>query len=110
MNRRSLFKFLPALVSVAALPALEAKPIKKTGPILLERTCDRGWNSLTPEQQKEQTLYAQRQGFDVRIYQGCGTTFQWYFGGGGYPTCPNCGYCYMVTLEDLKSGRYAPRG
>src|ERR1700723_3813229 len=103
MNRRRLFGLIPAVLAGAVLPAsAEILRPEKKGPILLERTCDGGWES------QGQYDAASRE-VGCQLFRGCRTVFQWYWWLSGYPTCPNCGYCYLCTLEDVKSGRYTPK-
>ncbi len=97
MNRRRFFGLLPAIGVAVALPGaaaigevLPARNVVK--PVLLERTCDGGFSKY----------------YDGPGYRGCGTVFQWYMGMNAY--CPNCGACYFCSLEDMKSGRFLPRG
>lgn len=106
MNRRRFFGLLPAIGAVAALPAASAvsellPPRKVVAPILLERTCDGEWKN-----QKEYEAACANAGY--RLLRGCGTVFQWY--AGMTVVCPNCGHHYLCTLEDVKSGRFLPRG
>jgi hypothetical protein len=110
-SRRKFFGIGVAVAAAAAVPAIaEAKPTKAVSPILLERICDADRHKMTAEEiENFDALITECHGPDaLRLYPlwpGCGTKFQWYFGG-GYPYCPNCGRAYQMTLEMLKSGKY----
>ena len=72
-------------------------------PKLLERQCDGDWCLLSEE--KKLALITERLRDGVKIYHGCGTRFQWYWG--MRCSCPNCGIEYNVTIEHLKSGIFS---
>jgi len=80
-------------------------------PVLLERTCDGGKSSMDAS---EIVMYAadlvKQHGEAFMLahpyFPGCGTRFQWYGLGNCY--CPECGRNYMVLMNDVKAGKYAP--
>lgn len=100
VTRRKLFGIGTAAVAAAAVPAIaDAKPADEAvKPVILEHTCDGGASRITPEEVKEIQKEA------PWMYRGCGTKFQFYWG--NYAYCPNCGYAYICSLEDLKTGFY----
>ena len=100
LSRRKLFGIGTAAAAAAAVPEIaDAKPPSEAvGPMMFEHTCDGGASRVTPEIVRETQKEA------PWMYRGCGTKFRWYWGTNAY--CPNCGYCYLVTLEDVKSGFY----
>ena len=111
-TRRKFFGFGAAFVAAAAVPEVaQAKPASEAvGPILLERICDGDRHKMTAEEIRNfDASITECHGPDALrlhpLWPGCGTRFQWYFGG-SYPICPNCGHMYQMTLEMLKSGKY----
>jgi len=87
-------------MAAAAIPAVAAeKPADEAvGPMMFEHTCDRGASRLTPEEVTEIQKEA------PWMYRGCGTRFRWWF---GMPViCPNCGWHYVFTIEDVKTNFY----
>ena len=100
VSRRKLFGIGAAFAAAAAVPEIaEAKPAEEAiGPMMFEHTCDGGASRNTPEYNKEiQREYPW-------MYRGCGAKFRWYFG--TQAICPYCGYTYLVTIEDVKTGFY----
>ena len=102
ISRRSLFGFLPGLAALAVPEVAAAeKPedkLDQARPIILEHVCDHGASRYDPKELAE----IQKEAPWIGV--GCGTRFQWHWGTASI--CPNCGYHYLVTLEDLKNNFY----
>jgi hypothetical protein len=101
-SRRRFFGLGTAALAVAAVPVAAVEISKPSddavGPILLEHVCDAGSSRYTTKEIAEM-----KKDWPER-YLGCGTKFRWYFG--MMPICPNCGFHYQLTLEDIKTGFY----
>ena len=99
-SRRNFFGFGAAIAAAAAVPEIaDAKPAEEAvGPMMFEHTCDGGASRMKPEEVAE----AQKE--YPWLYRGCGTKFRWWFG--YHAVCPNCGYHYLQTMDDVKSGFY----
>jgi hypothetical protein len=101
IDRRSFltrFGWGAAAAAVPLAPAVvSATPNDTVGPLLLERVCD-WFEGYTPEQKAEALKE------NPGRYAGCGIRFRWYFGSGCM--CPQCGWTYCVTLEDIRSKRF----
>jgi hypothetical protein len=101
-SRRKFFGIFAAASAVAAIPAgavvAEKAADEAVGPMMFEHTCDGGASRLTPQR------VAEVQKDYPWTYRGCGTKFRWYFG--TTAICPNCGYHYLLTIEDVKSNFY----
>lgn len=101
-SRRKFFGIGAAVAASLAIPAA-AVAVDKTaseavGPIMFEHTCDGGSSRYTPAEIAEM-----KESWPTR-YVGCGTKFRWYFGTASM--CPNCGFHYLVTIEDVKNNFY----
>lgn len=99
MNRRNFLQSMA--IGTLAVGAPAASCATKTtmhsdviGPILLERVCDHEKSRMSAAEWKE--FAAQYPG-----HLGCGTRFRWYWG--LVCICPNCGWTYLYTLNDLKN-------
>ena len=78
-------------------------------PVLLERLCDAGRSGMEAGEILKWTAELCQQHGEVFMLQhpyfpGCGTRFQWYYGGNAY--CPECGRAYTVPFEDYKAGKF----
>ncbi len=100
-SRRKFFGIGAAAVTAAvALPAVAVeKPAEEAvGPMMFEHTCDGGASRITPQEVAE----AQKE--CPWMFRGCGTKFRWWMG--TVAMCPNCGYHYPLSLEDIKNNFY----
>lgn len=102
LSRRKVLSLGAVAAAFAAIPVaatIADNPKEKAvGPILLEHVCDGDKSRYTPEEIQEMGKdYPGR-------HWGCGTRFRWYLG--VPPVCPNCGWRYLLSLEDLKNGTY----
>lgn len=100
VSRRKLFGIGAAIAAAAAVPEIaDAKPAEEAvGPMIFEHTCDRGRSRHTEEEAKEIQKDA------PWALVGCGTRFRWYWG--TQAICPTCGWTYLLSLEDIKTGFY----
>jgi anaerobic selenocysteine-containing dehydrogenase len=104
MDRRNFLQGCGLGVVVAAVPAAsyavaKSKDSSVVGPILLERVCDHEKSRMS----EEEWMYTKAHS----NYLGCGTRFRWYLGMSCI--CPNCGWTYIYTHEDLKNKRFFVR-
>ena len=101
-SRRKFFGIGAAVAAAAAIPAgaivAEKAAGEAVGPMMFEYVCDHGASRCTPE------YIAEVQKESPWMYRGCGTRFRWWFG--SMPICPTCGYCYQLTIEDIKNHFY----
>ena len=100
LSRRKLFGIGTAVAAAAAVPEIaDAKPPSEAvGPMMFEHTCDGGKSRYTHQQVSDWEKECPWKTW------GCGTTFRFWWGMPAH--CPNCGYAYMVTIEDVKAGFY----
>jgi hypothetical protein len=101
-SRRKFFGIGAAVAAAAAIPVgaivTEKAAGEAVGPMMFEHVCDHGASRLTPEEVAE----AQKE--YTGAYRGCGTRFRWWFGTNAI--CPNCGWHYLLTIEDIKNHFY----
>lgn len=103
MNRRNFLTMFGIGAAAAAVPAMATVPRSKNvsravGPVLLERVCDGERSKFTPEEWKHlDSTYPNH-------FRGCGTRFRWYWGCQCF--CPECGWQYLYTIEQMRAKQY----